>query len=206
MPLRDLINSAAQSYGLSPDLLARIVQIESGGNPYARTGSYHGLLQLNKPEFARYNPQGDIYDPAANLNAGAAKIAQEANQFRQTYGREPSPTEIYLQHQQGIGGTAAHLANPDAPAWQNMASTGEGRQKGDQWAKAAIWGNIPDAVKAQFPGGVNTVSSQDFVNIWRNKVEGPGAPPPSGPVRYGEDAPALGTPPIAPTAPGRHIP
>jgi hypothetical protein len=172
MALRDLINSAAKSNNLDPDLLARIVRIESGNNPYARTGSYHGLLQLNQPEFKRYNPTGDIYDPAANLNAGAAKLAGEIATFRQNYGREPTPTDIYMTHQQGQGGYAAHSANPNGAAWMNMASTAEGRQKGENWAKAAIWGNIPDDIKAQFPGGVNTVTSQDFVNTWRQKVEG----------------------------------
>ena len=121
-PYEDLINSAAQANSLSPDLLARIVRIESGNNPYARTGSYHGLLQLNQPEFKRYNPTGDIYDPAANLNAGAAKLAGEIATFRQNYGREPTPTDIYMTHQQGQGGYAAHTANPNGAAWMNMAT------------------------------------------------------------------------------------
>ena len=103
MALRDLINSAAKSSGIDPDLLARIVRIESGNDPYARTGSYHGLLQLSQPEFQRFNPTGDIYDPAANLNAGAAKLAQEIATFRQNYGRDPTPTDIYMTHQQGAG-------------------------------------------------------------------------------------------------------
>jgi hypothetical protein len=81
----------------------------------------------------------------------------------------------------------------------NMANTAEGRQKGENWAKAAIWGNIPDQIKAQFPGGVNTVTSGDFFNIWRNKVEGG---QPVQPTQYGQgETPALGTPspPAAPT-------
>jgi hypothetical protein len=177
LALLDLIQQAAQANGLDPDVLSRIVRIESGNNPNARMGSYHGLLQLNQPEFQKYNPNGDIYDPAANLNAGAAKIRAEADQFRQQYGREPTPTDIYLTHQQGQGGYAQHMANPDLPAYQNMWNTGEGRQKGEGWARRAIWGNIPDQIKAQFPGGVDSVTSRDFVNIWRNKVEmGQGSP------------------------------
>jgi hypothetical protein len=209
MALRDLINSAAKSSGIDPDLLARIVRIESGNDPYARTGSYHGLLQLSRPEFQRFNPAGDIYDPAANLNAGAAKLAQEVATFRQNYGRDPTPTDIYMTHQQGQGGYAAHTANPEGAAWRNMASTGEGQQKGDYWARKAIWGNIPDptpggpivGTKAQFPGGVDTVTSKDFFNLWRNKVEGTNPQPPSPSVQYAQgDTPALGTP-AAPTAP-----
>jgi hypothetical protein len=56
-----------------------------------------------------------------------------------------------------------------------MASTGEGQQKGPGWAKAAIWGNIPDYLKPQF-GNVNNVTSADFINMWRSKVEGDNSP------------------------------
>jgi hypothetical protein len=47
-----------------------------------------------------------------------------------------------------------------------MASTGEGRARGEAWAKRAIWGNMTDSMKAQFPGGVNTVTSGAFVSLW----------------------------------------
>ena len=208
MALQDLINSAAKSHNLSPDLLARIVRIESGNNPYARTGSYHGLLQLSQPEFQRYNPQGDIYDPAANLNAGAAKLAGEIATFRQNYGREPTPTDIYMTHQQGQGGYAAHTANPNGAAWMNMANTAEGRQKGENWAKAAIWGNIPTRSRRNFPAALTPSPRGDFVNIWRNKVEGANLQPPSPAVTYGQgETPALGTPaaPALPT-PSQPVP
>ena len=63
------------------------------------------------------------------------------------------------------------MSNPDALAWQNMYSTGEGQSKGPGWAKKAIWGNIPDNMKAQF-GNVDNVSSRDFMNLWSAKVNG----------------------------------
>ena len=51
-----------------------------------------------------------------------------------------------------------------------MLSTGEGKQKGEVWAKKAIWGNIPNDIKKQY-GSVDNVTSQDFMNIWKHKVE-----------------------------------
>lgn len=153
-------------YELPPELQAyipRFVQIESGGNPNARTGSYSGVLQMGPDEIAKYGGNG--------LEQGTQLLTDRAEQLSKVLGRDPTPTELYLAHQQGMGGAQAHLANPDAPAWQNMASTGEGRQKGERWAKQAIWGNVPDTMKAQFPGGVDSLTSRQFMDLWKSKVE-----------------------------------
>ncbi len=152
--------------GLSPALQAyipRFIQIESGGNPNARSGSYTGLLQMGPDEIAKYGGSG--------VEHGTRLLADRAAQLQKVLGREPSPTELYLAHQQGMGGAQAHMTNPEAPAWQNMFSTAEGRRKGEAWAKKAIWGNVPDDVKAQYPGGVDSLTSQQFMDLWRSKVE-----------------------------------
>lgn len=171
--LNRTIDAAASMAGVDPSLMRRIAKIESSGNPGAVMGSNKGLFQMSDAEFAKYGG-GNILNPVDNANAAARKTAAEIAQFRASYGREPTPTEIYLQHQQGVAGLAAHMAQPTAPAWQNMASTGEGKKKGEGWAKQAIWGNIPDAIKAQFPGGVNSVTSADFMRLWQGKVQGGG--------------------------------
>ncbi len=164
------IESAAQANGLDPATLAGFAQIESSGNPNARTGRYRGLFQLSPDEFDKYGG-GDINNPADNANAAARKISAERDTFVDKYGREPTASELYMIHQQGWGGYQAHTSNPDAPAWQNMASTAEGQQKGPGWAKQAIWGNIPTDVKKQFPDGVDSVTSADFTKIWEGKVQ-----------------------------------
>jgi len=143
--------------------MPRYVHIESGGNPNARSGSYTGLLQMGPDERAKYGGNG--------IDNGARMYADKYNAFVQKHGRDPSPTELYLANQQGAGGLAAHMANPTAPAWQNMASTAEGRAKGDAWARQAIWGNVPDTMKANYPGGVDSLTSQQFMDLWKQKVE-----------------------------------
>lgn len=164
------IQRTAQQTGVDPKTLRTFVLIESGGDPYGVTGSYKGLMQLSKGEFEKNGGKGqDIFDPEANLAAGATKLKAESADFERRYGRQPTPADLYMIHQQGAGGSAAHWANPDAPAWQNMASTAEGQNKGEGWAKQAIWGNIPDADKARF-GSVDNVTSKDFVGLWNNKV------------------------------------
>jgi hypothetical protein len=170
------ITEAANRTGVDKGLLRTFAQIESSGNAGAKTGSYKGLFQLSDEEFKRVGGQGDIFDPQANAIAAATKLKEEMAEFKAKRGRDPSAAELYMIHQQGVGGSAAHWDNPDKPAWQNMASTAEGRQKGERWAKQAIWGNVPDDIKRKF-GSVENVSSRDFVGLWDKKVASIGGGP-----------------------------
>jgi hypothetical protein len=215
----DAINAAAAANGLDPQMLFRFAKIESDYDPSNRTGSYHGLFQLSGDEFKKYGG-GNIYDPVDNANAAARKLAAESAQFQAQYGRAPTATDFYLIHNQGAGGYAAHMANPDAPAWQNMAGTKEGREKGPGWARQAIWDNIPDDPrlspnfnKTMFPGGVDSVRGQDFIGGWQAKLEGgtpqvaavtpQGTPPQSLPRPIQPDQPPPANAPTAnPPAPG----
>lgn len=171
------IDNAAKANGLDPAVLRRFAQIESGGNPAAqdKNSSYRGLFQLSDDEFGKFGG-GNIYAASDNANAAAKKLAAESAEFQQKTGRAATATDLYLIHQQGLAGYTAHLQNPNAPAWQNMLSTAEGKQKGEAWAKAAIWGNIPASMKAQFPGGVDSVTGGAFTELWRSKVDGTAAP------------------------------
>lgn len=162
------IVEASRATGVDENALRVYAKIESGGKPGDQTGSYKGLFQLSDSEFARHG-SGNIFDARDNAIAAANKLKAEAASFKAKTGRDPTPADLYMVHQQGEAGYAAHLANPDAPAWQNMASTGEGRQKGDAWARAAIWGNVPDQMKAKF-GSVDNITSRDFVQMWTDRV------------------------------------
>lgn len=162
------IVEAAGEAGIDPDTLRTFARIESGGNPTVRTGSYKGLFQLSDKEFSKHGGQGDIYDARENARVAALKLKAESEDFKRSYGREPTPAEIYMIHQQGVGGSAAHWANPDAPAWQNMYSTAEGRKKGPGWARQAIWGNVPNDVKKKY-GSVDNMTSRDFLDMWGGK-------------------------------------
>lgn len=185
------LENAAREHGVDRTLLDTFTRIESGGRHDARTGSYKGLFQLSDEEFTKHGGQGDPYDPNENARAGARKIRAETDAFTKQYGRQPTAAELYMIHQQGVGGAAAHWGNPDAPAWQNMFSTGEGQRKGPNWAKRAIWGNIPQDMKRQF-GSVDNVTSRDFTDMWAKKVGDFGGP--TAPTRM-----ALGGP-VAPKA------
>ncbi|MDO8879145.1 MAG: hypothetical protein Q7V40_23965, partial [Pseudolabrys sp.] len=154
-PVGPIVERVANETGYPVEKVATFVDVESSGNPNAKTGRYAGLLQLDSKKF------GDqVYDPEFNLRQGIKGLQGEESRFANNYGRPPTVNETYMGHQQGEGGLRAHLSNPDAPAWQNMASTGEGRQKGEGWARQAIWGNVPNAMKAKF-GSVDNITSKD---------------------------------------------
>jgi hypothetical protein len=153
-----MLERTAAEYGLDPKVFARIAHIESGGDPNAVTGSYQGLFQL----------RGGSFNPEENARAAGAKLSAESRAFAAKYGRSPTPFELYMVLQQGDGGYAAHSANPDAPAWQNMGNTAEGRQKGPGWARQAVWGNVPTQYRARF-GNVDNITSRQFLDMWREK-------------------------------------
>lgn len=174
--IQSAIDNAADTHGVDRTLLATIARIESGGDPTVSTGSYGGLFQISEAEFRRRGGTGSRFDPVANADAAALKLKAEMATFERKYGRPPSAAEIYLIHQQGEGGADAHWRNPDQPAWRSMLSTAEGRQKGERWAKQAIWGNVPDDVKERY-GSVENMTSRDFTQMWEEKVARIGGDP-----------------------------
>jgi soluble lytic murein transglycosylase-like protein len=199
------IQAAAKQHGIDPGILRAYVAIESGGNPNAVTGSYKGLLQLSDKEFARHGG-GDIFNIGDNINAGTVKLRAEMADFERRHGRKPSAADLYMVHQQGPAGYAAHMARPDAPAWQNMLSTGEGRAKGEKWAKLAIWGNVPERYKQQF-GSVDNLTSAQFTKMWADRVArgmggGSQAPATEDHVRFAAPALAEAARATAANAPG----
>ena len=164
-----VINAAAIANGVDPQWMWNVAGIESGRNPHNRTGSYRGLFQLSYEEFNRWG-HGDIYDAENNANAAARMFESHRAIFMETFGRYPDHTEAYMIHQQGIEGYINQTRHPDEPAWQNMYSTREGAQKGRGWARMAIWGNLPPIAQKKF-GSVDSVTSKQFVDVWRKRVE-----------------------------------
>jgi hypothetical protein len=72
--LRPLLSSAGHAHNLDVELLASVVQAESGGNPRAlsRAGA-QGLMQL-MPQTAADHGVTDSYKPEQNVRGGAAYL------------------------------------------------------------------------------------------------------------------------------------
>lgn len=132
------------------EYLARLAQIESGGNPYAVNASSgaRGLFQFI-PSTARQYGLSDPHDPAQATAAARRLTADNRAYLRQQLGREPSPGELYLAHQQGAGGAAKLLANPTALATEVLGTE-------------AVIQN----------GGAPGMTAAQFAAKWINKFEG----------------------------------
>jgi hypothetical protein len=162
------IRRAADVFGLDSSFMEAVAKIESDFDPKRRTGSYIGLFQLSRSEFKKYG-SGDITSPRDNAVAGAYKLVTEALLFEEYTHREPTVGDLYLIHQQGWRGAAEHLNHPERIAWKSMCATDEGRLKGERWCKRAIWGNTLPIVKHELKS-VNKLTSDAFVNMWRQRV------------------------------------
>jgi hypothetical protein len=168
--IRAEIEQAAKLFDVNIQMMKAFAEIESSYDPKARTGIYKCLFQLSDSEFAKYW-QGDIYDIRDCSIAAARKFATEAAVFEKDVGRKATAAEIYCIHQQGYQGCTFHYAAPNQPAWKNMYLTSEGQEKGEKWARKAIWGNVPADLKNKIKGGVEGLTSGQFIAIWTERVE-----------------------------------
>ncbi len=153
---------------INPGYVARLFQIESGGNPNAVTGSNRGLGQFGPQEEAKYGlSDANRTSPQAQADAVHREAIEHAAALRRVLGRDPTPGEQYLTHQQGIAGGPALLnADPTMPAWQAIRPF----YKNDAIARLAITGNIPGnhPLRGTDP---DKITAGDFRNLWVSKFE-----------------------------------
>jgi hypothetical protein len=131
----DAIDAAARQYGLNPAVLKGIANIESSWDPSSnkdKTTQYKGLFQLGGDEWKQHG-SGDIYNASDNANAAAKLLSSHAQWFQNSYGREPTPGELYMMHLQGRGfiskGTMTNVAGNPYPGMRGP-QTPESFQKG----------------------------------------------------------------------------
>jgi hypothetical protein len=163
------IKRASDAFGLNFNFMRAVARIESGFDPKQRTGSYLGLFQLSKAEFAKYG-SGDILDARDNAVAAAYKFATEDIQFELSTHKKATFSDLYLIHQQGTQGAEEHVNHPERIAWKSMCATDEGKAKGEKWCKRAIWENTLPSVKRVWKS-VENLTSGVFLNMWQNQVD-----------------------------------
>jgi len=163
------VRRASEVFGLDFNFMKAVAKIESGFNPKQRTGSYIGLFQLSKYEFATYG-SGDILNARDNAVAAAYKFATAAMLFELSTHKKTTFSDLYLIHQQGTRGAEEHVNHPDRIAWKSMCATDEGKQKGEQWCKRAIWENTLPEIK-QVWKSVENLTSGVFVKMWQDRVD-----------------------------------
>ena len=133
------INATAAKAGMDVPTWKAIASIESSLNAasnFNRPTQYKGLFQIGSrgdgSEWSRKG-SGDIYNPMDNANAAAALAAENNARFRELKGRDPTPIETYLMHQQGFGfyknGTMTNIASNPYPGMSG-AQTPESFEQG----------------------------------------------------------------------------
>jgi uncharacterized protein (TIGR02594 family) len=174
------ISSTAGTAGMDEAHWKAIAGIESSLDPSSnanKSTQYKGLFQIGTrgadSEWARRG-QGSPYDPQANAEA-AAKLASDNNAwFKGKYGRDPTPTETYMMHQQGRGfysrGTMTNIGNNKYPGMRGPQThesfeAGWGREierraarnqlDGSQVASTKVEGTGKLTVDVNAPKGTN---------------------------------------------------
>ncbi len=121
--VKQAITDAAAKYGVSANALATEANIESRFNPNAaaKTSSAKGLFQFRdatRAQYGGFNP----YDPAASADA-AARLMRDNSAGLKAAGLDDSAFNLYLAHQQGLGGARKLLtADPNANAVATLGS------------------------------------------------------------------------------------
>lgn len=159
-PYGKLIENEAKRLGIDPNVAKAIAHIESGGKHDVTTGSYSGLFQTKG---------GSSLAPEEHIRDALKKMKTMGENFEKNMGRPPTPSEMYLMHQQGIAGGPAHIraSTTNQEAWKTIRQY----YKSDSMAKQAIWGNVPSDFKKMF-GNVENISSSQFAAMWASKLQG----------------------------------
>lgn len=162
-------------YGLPSGYLQRTAQLESSMGKKMKNpdSSATGPFQFIDSTAKQYGLT-DRMDWGQSTDAASRLARDNAAHLRRTLGRDPSAAELYLAHQQGAGGAAKLLANPNAPAVDIVGA---------------------DAVRLN--GGNPNMTASEFANKWLGKF---GDPTPS---RRAEPAPqpqAPQRPPLSETS------
>ena len=143
-----VIEAAANKYGVPPAIMKAIAQIESSGNPNAKNpnSSAGGLFQFIDSTAKNYGLTNK-YDPVQAADAGARLAKDNINYLSKKLGRDLTPGEIYMAHQQGVGGAYKILSNPNANAIELL---------GEEQVK--------------LNGGNASMTAAEFANLWSNKI------------------------------------
>lgn len=114
--LSSAISTAASSSGVDPAYMTRLAMVENGGkveggSPLSSAQGPFQFLSGTAKQYGLANPN----DPAASADAAARLTLDNKTALTNALGREPTPGELYLAHQQGAGGAIKLLQNPNAP-------------------------------------------------------------------------------------------
>jgi hypothetical protein len=153
------IAKASATHGVDERHLRTMAMLESGGDHLARSkasgGRYKGLYQLGDPVCAKYGAT-DPFDVEQNIRGGCMLAIDDSKGFKRIMGREPAGWELYLCHQQGLGGATTLLKHPEMSAADALALAHGGNL---ELAKKCVTQN----------GGSLAMTAEGFAHMWEKK-------------------------------------
>ena len=165
--IEQIFQQQSQQSGIPVEYYRKVAGIESMGDPRAKSplSSASGLFQITDETWKGYG-SGDRLNPVDNTTAMTKLTLDNQQQLRSALGRDPTPGELYLAHQQGAGGAKALLSDPQGNV-VDVLSTAYGGDKNK--ALTAIKNN----------GGNPNMTSGQFASRWVGDAMGSatGAPP-----------------------------
>lgn len=150
----EIVAQAAAAQGENVDTALRIAQIESGMDPRAqnRRSSAGGLFQFIDDTWRAFGG-GDKYDPVLNARNGVRLLATNREGLARALGRPAQEWELYLAHQQGLGGARELLRDPSRSAVEALRAAG-----------------VRNPVRAlTLNGGRAGMTAGEFAGLWREK-------------------------------------
>lgn len=113
--IKDEFHKASVKYGIEEFALVQMAAVESGFKATAQNSksTAGGMFQFIDDTWLQYGG-GNKYDAATNIDHGAAFTADNYVALSKTLGRPPTVSELYLAHNQGIGGATSILKNIQA--------------------------------------------------------------------------------------------
>lgn len=139
--------------------LRRLAGVESAGGYKLTTSksSAGGIYQFTDGTGKQYglNSFEDKNDAGKATDAAIRLTLDNFKYLKGVLGRDPTPGELYLAHQQGAGGVEKLLANPD-----RLAATAVGLK--------AVENNLPKTLQ----GRAATMTSAEFMQYWGGKFSG----------------------------------
>ncbi|MGL5784025.1 MAG: transglycosylase SLT domain-containing protein [Alphaproteobacteria bacterium] len=129
---KSMVTTAGAEFGLTGDQMYQIGMVESGlqsgaqNSKSSATGLYQFTSGTWKETIGKYGAQYGIpegtpaTDAAANSILGAAYLRDNRDDFKNTYGKDPELTDLYMGHFLGRTGRKRFVdgmnGNPDVPA------------------------------------------------------------------------------------------
>ena len=145
--IADRIRQEATRRGIDPETAVGIGLVESNLDPRADNpnSSAGGVFQFVDRTWNAMGG-GDKLDADLNISRGVELIRRNTEGLRRTLGREPQPWEVYLSHQQGLGGARSILRDPN-------------RRAVDVVGSAAV----------RLNGGRADMTAGEFAGLWRDR-------------------------------------